>query len=384
MGLAGIDLVLAFAAPLGSILCTDITLLSKATRGEPRDLVGGVGGPASLTRIPSFHPHLAKARSRQVVDLAVVEVVRGVQYDVEAIPDTCSVRGKIVAKAVLDGLPELSLGVPSLAQVEMLALDECVSMYEPTTGKLSFLPPLTPKPVVSYTVPVSAPGSLPIRGYYQATHLTPHVVDVLIQLLLSVKSTVSSCEVHIPFYNHGQITHVDLRPDAGVVNVSSDRRSLIWILSERWSIKNPEVTLPGKITFASPYIPSPGDAGRPFPSPSPSSFYTSSPPPPVDQLQSVVASGVAAAAAAKASAPGPGESVGDDPFCVGNNMYITLDFVIANTTLSGVEISRSDVSLYPKTKAKMVIDHSLVSSEYVIWNSLGASRSAPCLQDLLQ
>ena len=56
---------------------------------------------------------------------------------------------------------------------------------------------------------------------------------------------------------------------------------------------------------------------------------------------------------------------------------------MTNTTLSGVHIARDAVSVYPKTRTKLNVDHELVSSDYIIWNSLGASRHGVDLSDLL-
>ncbi|KNC52214.1 MHD domain-containing death-inducing protein [Thecamonas trahens ATCC 50062] len=380
-----IDVFVAFALPLGTVLTLDLPAIRKYMAHKPRDLIASVQGPAAVAKIPASKPFLAKSRSRQVVDIRVSESVRAVQYDVPHLADVCVVQGSLQVKALLEGVPEVTVMAPTLAQVESLALDPAVSVFEPTTGKLSLIPPLETLAVAQYSVPVSVPGSLPIRGFYQQSPLGPQTIHLLIQLKLCVKADVGYCQVRIPFHNHGQITHVDLRPSAGIVNVTADRRALVWILTERWSVGNAEVELPGTITFhGSPRlldVDAAALAPQP-PQPTPTSLA-------LDELNAGSAVALASLAADAAAADAARTAVAhlaapsDDPFCVASNAYIALDFKMTNTTLSGVHIARDAVSVYPKTRTKLNVDHELVSSDYIIWNSLGASRHGVDLSDLL-
>lgn len=67
----------------------------------------------------------------------------------------------------------------------------------------------------------------------------------------------------------------------------------------------------------------------------------------------------------------------DDPFCTGQNAYVSVDFVMSAGTLSGLAADIGAVkieSLPPKTKLRPAATTQLSAGQYLIWNSLGKAR----------
>lgn len=77
-----------------------------------------------------------------------------------------------------------------------------------------------------------------------------------------------------------------------------------------------------------------------------------------------------------------GDGVIRDPFLAqNNNSYVALNFRILNWTASGVNIERKNISIFPKPSNKLyIIDRSVTSEDYKIWNSLG--QALHCLPSL--
>jgi AP-5 complex subunit mu-1 len=280
-------------------------------------------------------------RGKQEIYFHIQEFISAVQYDNPALADVSQLTGGIICQAELDGTPELSvtldkrvnqvLASQSLDQIcTTLAPHHSVTNADYTSSyKLSCTPPSMSFELCKYYV--RSLDKLPLRGFYQMKEAVDGEVQILVQLKLNeeVNNEFEYCELEIPFPNKGKIASIDSTPTAGTVTVHPERKnSLLWNIGTKFTHRNLEVALPASVYFEA------------------------------------------------------GDGVIRDPFLAqNNNSYVALNFRILNWTASGVNIERKNISIFPKPSNKLyIIDRSVTSEDYKIWNSLG--QALHCLPSL--
>ncbi|GAM16847.1 hypothetical protein SAMD00019534_000220, partial [Acytostelium subglobosum LB1] len=317
-------------------------------------------------RRPAWRPFLHKGK--QQLDFIISETIQSIQYDSPGVVDQCKVFGSLYCKAELEGLPEVSAylttppysappntvgaGFSSEASITHMSIDATVQTTSDVmvTNKITFTPPLDTFKVLSYGV--AGIKTIPVRGFYQMKEITPTVVKILVQLKLNSEMTNSFdyCVMRIPFKNRGNIHIVNASPTTGTLHIDVNLKAIIWNIGQKFSGRNLEVALPAEITFTNnttipPTLSVTGSSGNQSVTGFPSQQF------PITET-----------------------SLGDederDPFCQGTNSYVRLFFKLLHSTLSGFNIDSKKVSIYPASKYKINVDRELVSTDYVIWNSL--------------
>ena len=65
-----------------------------------------------------------------------------------------------------------------------------------------------------------------------------------------------------------------------------------------------------------------------------------------------------------------------DAMCVGQTAYVSLHFKVLEEGLGKLTIDTQNLTVYPYQKPKVTVTRELEAGEYLIWNSLGNSRTA--------
>eukprot|EP01133_Synstelium_polycarpum_P007976 gene7976-9371_t len=310
-------------------------------------------------RRPAWKPFVHKGK--QQLDFIISETIQAVQYDSPATTDSCKVFGALFCKADLEGMPEVSayLTTPpetSPAKITHMAIDSSVQTTSDimVTGKVTFTPPLDTFKVLAYGV--DGVATFPLRGFYQMKQMPGNVVKLLVQLKLNADMTnnFEYCVMRLPFKNRGNIILVNASPTTGTIHIDPSLRALVWNIGQKFSGRNLEVALPAEVTFSS----APPNA-----------------PPQPPTLSVTGSSGNQSYSGFPTQTFPMTETDGDDerdPFCQGPNTYVK----ILHCTLSGFNVDGKKVAIYPASKSKINVDKEIVSSDYVIWNSLGSSKSS--------
>lgn len=146
----------------------------------------------------------------------------------------------------------------------------------------------------------------------------------MVQLKLSskVKNNFQYCELELNLQNRGFITHLDVTPTCGTVSVINDKKTLKWNIGHKFTGRTLELALPAII-----YV-----EGKPDPN--------------------------------------------DDPFLINQNSFVKLRFKIIDDCLSGISVNTNSLMIDPKPSSKLQIQltREIISTEYIIWNSLGDIR----------
>ncbi|EGG18271.1 hypothetical protein DFA_03763 [Cavenderia fasciculata] len=338
---------------------------------------------------PAWKPFLHKGK--QQVDFIIVENVQGIQYDNPDIPDVIKVFGSVYCRADLEGMPEVSayfnfpsnnnnnnnnneqtilqqpnqpLPLPhplpfSFPTITHMSIDPTVQTTSDVlvTNKITFTPPLDIFKVLGYGV--SDCKVFPLRGFYQMKEIGPNIVKVLVQLKLAADMTNSFeyCLLKMPFKNRGNILNIHASPTNGTVHIEPNLKSLVWNIGQKFSGRNLEVALPAEITFVqmqpgqqpiAPTLSVTGSSGNNTMTGFPSQSFAS-------MTESI-------------------DEDDRDPFCQGTNTFVRLFFKLQHCTLSGFGIDPKRVTVYPTSKSKVNVDREIISSDYVIWNSLGSAK----------
>ncbi|XP_029983518.1 AP-5 complex subunit mu-1 [Sphaeramia orbicularis] len=314
-------------------ICPLGTPLDVPSLGAP--VASTVPTPAGNQKQPAWKTGLH--RGRAVVNVAVVEVVRSMQYGNRSRQDLWDVYGTVTCKCEVEGvLPNVTVTLtlpPNGSPLQDILVHPCVTSLDSSiltassvdncdgsafSGpyKFPFSPPLEPFRLCSYTSQVPVP---PILGSYQLKNEENQLlVSATLKLHESVKNSFEYCEAHLPFFNRDQMGIVDMKVNSGQLDVSKEKNLLVWILGQKFP-KSREVTLEGKITFSGPL-------------------------------------------------PGP-----TDPLCTELTAYIKLYFKVPDLTLSGCCVDQHSVQVYSSAKPRIVTSRELQSKEYFIWNSTGAA-----------
>ncbi|XP_049596098.1 AP-5 complex subunit mu-1 [Syngnathus scovelli] len=282
-------------------------------------------------------------RGRAVVNTALTETVRSMQFGDPSKQDTWDVYGTLMCKCEVEGvLPDVTVTLtlpPNGSPLQDIVVHHCVTSLDPSiltacsvdkydgssfSGpyKFPFSPPLEPFRLCGYTSQVPVP---PILGSYQLKEEENHLlVSVTLKLHESVKNSFEFCEAHLPFFNRPLMGTVDVRVSSGHVDVSKEKNLLAWILGQKFP-KSREVTLEGRIAFSGPTA-------------------------------------------------GP-----TDPICFDLTAYVKMYFKVPDTTLSGCYVDQHSVQVYSSAKPKIITSRELQSEDYFIWNST----SSPPIGQLL-
>ncbi|XP_038584284.1 AP-5 complex subunit mu-1 [Micropterus salmoides] len=318
--------VLLQVCPLGTPL--DVPLLG--TPATPT-----VPNPAGNQKQPAWKMGLH--RGRAVVNVALTETVRSMQYGNQSRQDLWDVFGTVTCKCEVEGvLPNVTVTLtlpPNGSPLQDILVHPCVTSLDSSiltassvdswdgsafSGpyKFPFSPPLELFRLCSYTSQVPVP---PILGSYQLKeHENQLCVSVTLKLHESVKNSFEYCEAHFPFFNRDQMGVVDVKVSSGQLDVSKEKNLLVWGLGQKFP-KSREVTMEGKISFSGP-------------------------------------------------TPGP-----TDPLCTELTAYIKLYFKVPDMTLSGCCVDPHSVQVYSSAKPRIVTSRELLSKEYFIWNSTGTA-----------
>ncbi|XP_068608413.1 AP-5 complex subunit mu-1 [Brachionichthys hirsutus] len=317
-------------------------LLQICPLGTPLD-VPTLGSPATTTAATHVGSQKQPAwktglhRGRAVVNVALVETVRSMQYGNRSRQDLWDVYGIVTCRCEVEGvLPNVTVTLtlpPNGSPLQDILVHPCVTSLDSSiltsssmdsfdgsafSGpyKLPFSPPLEPFRLCSYTSQVPVP---PILGSYQLREEENQLhVSVSLKLHESVKNSFECCEAHLPFFNRALMCIVDVKVNSGQLDVSKEKNLLVWGLGQRFP-KSREVTMEGKISFSGP-------------------------------------------------TRGP-----TDPLCTQLTAYIKLYFKVPDMTLSGCCVDQHSVQVYSSAKPRIVTSRELVSKEYFIWNSTGSA-----------
>ncbi|XP_041828644.1 AP-5 complex subunit mu-1 [Melanotaenia boesemani] len=324
--LAMLPSVLLQVCPLG-------TPLDVPVAGAP--VTPTVPTPAGTQKQPAWKTGLH--RGRAVVNVALVETVRSMQYGNQSRQDLWDVYGTVICKCEVEGLlPNVTVTLslpPNGSPLQDILVHPCVTSLDSSiltsssvdnndgsafSGpyKFPFSPPLEHFRLCSYTSQVPVP---PILGSYQLKEEANQLhVSVALKLHESVKNTFEYCAAHLPFFNRDQMSIVDVKVSAGQLDVSKEKNLLVWALGQKFP-KSREVTMEGKIIFSGP-------------------------------------------------TRGP-----SDPLCTQLTAYIKLYFKVPDLTLSGCCVDQHSVQVYSSAKPRIVTSRELQSKEYYIWNSTGTA-----------
>ncbi|XP_035023882.1 AP-5 complex subunit mu-1 [Hippoglossus stenolepis] len=328
--------------PASRLAMLPTVLLQVCPLGTPLD-VPALGAPATPTaptpagnqKQPAWKTGLY--RGRAVVNVALKETVRSMQYGNQSAQDLWDVYGTVTCKCEVEGvLPNVTVTLtlpPNGSPLQDILVHPCVTSLDSSiltassvdnsdssafSGpyKFTFSPPLEPFRLCSYTSQVPVP---PILGSYQLKEEENQLrVSVTLKLHESVKNSFEYCEAHLPFFNRDQMGVVDVKVSSGQLDVSKEKNLLVWTLGQKFP-KSREVMMEGRITFSGP-------------------------------------------------TPGP-----TDPLCTELTAYIKLYFKVPDITLSGSCVDQHSVQVFSSAKPRIVTSRELQSKEYFIWNSAGAA-----------
>ncbi|KAJ3613534.1 hypothetical protein NHX12_019781 [Muraenolepis orangiensis] len=322
--LAAMPSVLQQVCPLG-------TPLDVPQAGGP--FTPAVPAPPGSPRQPAWRT--GHHRGRALVNVALTEMVRCMQYGNPSKQDLWDVYGTVTCKCEVEGvLPNVTVSLslpPNGSPLQDILAHPCVTSLDSSilsassvddgdasafSGpyKFPFCPPLEPFKLCSYTSQVPVP---PILGSYQLKEEENQLhVSVSLKLHESVKNTFDYCEAHLPFFNRDQMSSVEVKVSFGHLDVNKEKNLLVWVLGQKFP-KSREVTMEGGIRFSG-------------------------------QL------------------PGP-----VDPLCADLTAYIKLYFKVPDLTLSGCSVDQHSVQVYSNAKPKILTCRELKSKDYFIWNSSG-------------
>ncbi|GFU75085.1 AP-5 complex subunit mu-1 [Trichonephila clavipes] len=276
-------------------------------------------------RQPAWKPFDYKGK--QQIYFKILEIVRSVQSDQSGGICHLETFGQISVKADVEGtLNDVTISLLSTDVGHPLSLDSviihpCVNVHGPSTissgifKRLRFSPPLHEFVMLQYCSPL--PKEPPIQGVFKM--LGENSIELLIQLKLheKVKNSFDFCDLTIKFFNKGPVKNMEFNVNHGSPKLSEDKHSLKWILGTKFP-KDLEAVLTAKLEFLDKPILS-----------------------------------------------------NNDPFCVDKNCYAQINFKQSNSTLSGCSIDPKSVTVSEGNKPKIVVERSVQSAEYRIWNNYG-------------
>eukprot|EP00817_Percolomonadidae_sp_ATCC50343_P001793 CAMPEP_0117423410 /NCGR_PEP_ID=MMETSP0758-20121206/4036_1 /TAXON_ID=63605 /ORGANISM="Percolomonas cosmopolitus, Strain AE-1 (ATCC 50343)" /LENGTH=262 /DNA_ID=CAMNT_0005206575 /DNA_START=648 /DNA_END=1436 /DNA_ORIENTATION=+ len=261
----------------------------------------------------------------------VRENLRSVQYDRPQIPDRWEIQGVIKCTADVEKYPELSLVLSGTDCIKQLNKHESVRSMTPENWKpgddlnVTITPPISNFNLMSYQVDPLMMSStkkmvLPIRGFYQMRYVSSnHSVNLLLQLKLETPFELEKATISMPFaYSIREISQSEV---VGQLSVDPfDDTTLLWTLDAK-SFSNSEIVCQKKVFFKNDTLVHP------------------------EHL---------------------------------DGQHVKLSYRVHSSSLSGLTVSH--VTCTPATKMKTKIQHVIVSTNSLIWNSDGACHHVPLIQ----
>ncbi|KAG8181487.1 hypothetical protein JTE90_016574 [Oedothorax gibbosus] len=279
-----------------------------------------------LKKQPAWKPF--EYKGKQLIHFKITEFARSAQSDQSGGICHFETFGQVSVKADLEGgLNEVGISVISTDVGHPLMLDSivihpCVNIQSGLPNlpsgfpkRLRFSPPLHEFVVFHYCS--LQPKAPPIQGVFKM--LANNSVELLIQLKLNekVKNSFDYFEVIVVFFNRGPVKKSEFYSNHGTHKLTEDKYTLKWSLGTKFP-KDLEADLSAKLEFHDkPILPN------------------------------------------------------SDPFCVDKNCYAQLNFKQSNSTLSGCNIDAKNVTASEGSKPKVLIERTVQSAEYRIWNSYG-------------
>jgi Adaptor complexes medium subunit family len=345
--MAEVYALLAMMMPFGAVVGSDVGRAALMLR-QGFQSAAGVSASASSSsslekRRPAWKPYVAIGDGVRV-ELAIEEFVSAVQYCKAGVADAVQAWGKLVCRASLHGVSEVSLplNVSSERQLgrvlpDSLQLHRCAHLTNAQRiqdMRIGFAPPLERFVLANYAVQCSQKHSAPLRGIYQMKPLGNDRVQVVVQFKLHarVKNEFDYFVVSVPFFEpRGAVIVGTAECSASVGSVSVDpkrRNALRWNIGERLPTRaKRQAILKAAVTLRAP-----------------------------DASSATVAA--------------------DDPFLTGSNSYVEAFFRLSDATLSGLYIDARALDIFPKPTSKLLVrlKHQVSSDSFIVWNSLGDVR----------
>jgi len=289
---------------------------------------------------PAWRP-ISSYKGKPTLQLTIEEVIKGLQFDHDELPDKCEISGSVRCKVESENMVDVNLNFvcPKEAQVmkqmayhpSVQYIDELPAVFKtegtkyrtPTeeyeTHKLKFTPPCGDFTLCHYKAALPQ-NHFPVKAFYQLKGDSKSV-KVLIQLSLSdtMKNEFESFVVQVPFYNRGPIIDTSCLTQSANVYVSSDRANLLWNIGSRFPGKTRECALDVDVTFA-------------------------------DEA---------------------GGFVKPHKYLKNLNTYITISWSIVDYSYSGLMLDTKSIELFPSNKIKITSASTFKTTEYRVWNSHG-------------
>ncbi|XP_042907095.1 AP-5 complex subunit mu-1 isoform X2 [Parasteatoda tepidariorum] len=269
---------------------------------------------------PAWKP--SESRGKQVINIKILEFIRCILTGESTHFQTF---GQVYVKADLEGGNNdvsLSLGTVDPQQplsLHSLIIHPCVTLSGASSmsvqKRLRFSPPLHELILFHYIS--SFPKDPPLQGVFKMAG--EDSMELLLQLKLNekVKNSFDFCDLVIVFFNKGPVKRMELNANHGSLKLSEDKYSLKWTIGSKFP-KDLEIKLTAKIEFQDgPFMPN------------------------------------------------------SDPFCIEKNCYVQVNLKQSNATLSGFNIDPKSITVSEGSKPKILMERSVQSTEYRIWNSYG-------------
>ncbi|CAL1295870.1 unnamed protein product [Larinioides sclopetarius] len=314
--LIDLDNYLTLSMPFGTPSDTDLSSAPYINKFHSQKFI---------KRQPAWKPFDYKGR--QQISFKILEFVRSVQSDQSGGICHFETFGQISVKADVEGsLNDVTVSLLSTESGQPLSLDSvvihpCVNVHGPSSigsgslKRLRFSPPSYEFIMLQYCSPF--PKDPPIQGVFKM--LGENSVELLIQLKLNdkVKNSFEYCDLIIVFFNRGPVKNMEFNVNHGSPKLSEDKHSLKWTIGSKFP-RDLEAVLTAKLEFLEkPIMPN------------------------------------------------------SDSFCVDKNCYAQVNFKQNNSTLSGCSIDPKNVTVSEGSKPKILIERSVQSTEYRIWNNYG-------------
>lgn len=326
-----INTFLIEAVPLGTI--RDVNSASINVKSSNKKIVA-----PGCQKQPAWRTSIHKGKNQ--IHICVTESARAVLYSPDDKNYEFELYGSVTCKADLEGvMPEVTLNITHTSGGQKYPLDNimvhsCVQSADTddiilgnqdwesraNPRRIRFIPPMEQFVLCNYSV--STAEELPISGYYdmQIDITGKIIVEVRLSLSNKIKNSFDLCELRIPIYNRGLVQSYDVNASQGSVQLV-EKRMLVWNIGQKFPSKNLEVFLTSSLQM-NKQLPTPPD------------MY-------------------------------------EDPFCVGLNSYVLLNFRISDFTQSGCHVDSKSMQVSGKSKCKLTTVHEYISFHYQLWNIRG-------------
>ncbi|EFJ28322.1 hypothetical protein SELMODRAFT_267388 [Selaginella moellendorffii] len=311
--------------------------------------------PPQDQKQPAWKPYLFKSKQKLV--FALHEVVTAALYDRDDVADVITLKGQLLCRADLEGLPDVNvqLSCPSSGEIDGVTFHPCAQALDhgPDKQTITFSPPLGNFVLAKYmATPAFRP---PLQGFYQLSMVSDDEGAFLfrMKLLEGYKGPIvmEQCSLSIPFHRR-TIAALDGAPSMGTV--SNTDHSIEWkiLAGHRSTIsKSMEVTYSGTVKFAPRAVDTNQRDTVGFSDDDEIDCGNE------NKMDKADMNLVAAK--------------WEDPFCWEAYSYAKASLKLVGGTMSGVSIDTKTVAIYPTAKVPCEVSSQIISGEYIFWNSLG-------------